>query len=70
MRKTAVIVGVLFWISNLATLFGSVISGTILNAPDALTSMYPQSTQVVVGTLIGHINDVAIIGYAVVLSLS
>ena len=67
MRKTAVIVGVLFWISNLATLVGSVISGTIPNAADALTSMYPHSTQVVVGTLIGHINDVAIIGYAVVL---
>jgi uncharacterized protein DUF4386 len=29
--------------------------------------MYPHSTQVVVGTLIAHINDAAIIGYAVLL---
>ena len=67
MRMAAVIVGVLFWISNLATLLGSIISGIIPNPADALTSMYPRSTQVVVGTLIGHINDVAIIGYAIVL---
>ena len=67
MRRTAVIVGVLFWISNLTTLMGSVISGPIPNAADAVTSMYPRSTQVLVGTLIAHINDVAIIGYAVVL---
>ena len=67
MRKTAVAVGVLFWISNLVTLVGSVITGSIPNAQDALTGMYPHATQWVVGTLIGHINDVAIIGYAVLL---
>ena len=31
MRRTAVLVGVLFWISNLATVVGSVITGPILN---------------------------------------
>jgi hypothetical protein len=67
MRKTAVIVGLLFWISNLATLTGSVVAGTIPSPADALTSMYPHGTQVVVGTLIAHVNDVAIIAYAVVL---
>jgi Domain of unknown function (DUF4386) len=34
---------------------------------NSLTSMYPHSTQIVVGTLIAHINDTAIIGYAVLL---
>src|SRR5919202_2042918 len=67
MRRTAVVVGALFWISNLATLVGSLISGPIPNAADSLTSMYPRETQVVVGTLVAHINDAAIIGYAVVL---
>ena len=37
MRSTAITIGVLFWISNLATLVGSVIAGTIPNAADALT---------------------------------
>jgi Domain of unknown function (DUF4386) len=67
MRKTAIIVGALFWISNLATLVGNLISGAIPNAYDSLTSMYPQGIQIMVGTLIAHINDAAIIGYAVLL---
>ena len=67
MRKTAVIVGVLFWISNVVTLVGSVVSGPIPNANVSLTTMYPHATQWVVGTLITHVNDAAIIGYAVLL---
>jgi hypothetical protein len=67
MRRTAVLVGVLFWISNLATLVGSVITGPIPNASTSLTTMFPHATQIVVGTLITHINDAAIIGYAVLL---
>lgn len=67
MRKTAVGVGVLFWISNLATLVGSVVSGPIPSAHEALTNTYPHATQWLVGTLITHINDAAIIGYAVLL---
>ena len=67
MRRTAVIVGALFWISNLATVAGSVISGPIPDALNSLTSMYPHGTQVLVGTLIAHINDAAIVGYAVLL---
>jgi hypothetical protein len=39
MRRTAVFVGALFWISNLATVVGSVISGPIPNGPNSLTSM-------------------------------
>lgn len=67
MRKSAIAIGVLFWISNLATIIGSVVAGTIPGAHEALRSMYPNGTQIVVGTLINHINDAAIIGYSVVL---
>ena len=67
LRRTAVVVGALFWISNVATLIGGVVTGAIPNGPDALTSMSPHATSEVVGTLIAHINDAAIIGYAVLL---
>ena len=60
-------VGVLFWISNLVTLAGSVVSGPIPDAHGALANLYPHATQWVVGTLITHVNDAAIIGYAVLL---
>jgi len=67
LRRTAVVVGVLIWVSNLVTLVGSAIAGTIPNSAAALTGMYPHATQEVVGTLIAHVNDAAIIGYAVLL---
>lgn len=66
-RRTAVIVGVLFWVSNLVTLGGSLVTGFIPSSANALTAMYPHATQVVAGTLIGHLNDAAIIAYAVLL---
>ena len=61
------IVGVLFWISNLTTLIGGAVTGAIPSGHDALTTMYPHANSEVIGTLIAHINDVAIIGYAVAL---
>ena len=66
-RRTAVVIGVLFWLSNLVTLIGGVITGFIPTSANALTTMYPHSTQLVVGTLVAHVNDAAIIGYAVLL---
>jgi hypothetical protein len=62
-----VLVGCLFWASNLATLIGSLITGAIPDAAGALTSFYPHQTQIVVGTLINHINEGALIAYAVAL---
>lgn len=67
MRTIAVLVGVLFWVSNLATLIGGVITGALPDAAGALTTLYPHADRVVAGTLVDHINDVAIIGYAVAL---
>ena len=67
MRKTAVAVGVLFWISNLVTLIGSAITGAIPSTDAQVAAMHSHQTQWVVGTLIAHVNDAAIIGYAVLL---
>ena len=67
LRRTAIAVGALFWISNLVTLAGSAVMGFIPSSANALTVMYPHATQVVVGTLVAHVNDAAIIGYAVLL---
>ena len=61
------LVGTLFWISNLATLVGGAITGTIPGAAGALADFFPHQTQIVVGTLINHLNDAAIIAYAVAL---
>lgn len=66
-RRTAVVIGVLFWLSNLVILIGGVITGFIPTSANALTTIYPHSTQLVVGTLVAHVNDAAIIGYAVLL---
>ncbi len=68
LRWTAVGIGVLFWISNLVTLVGGVITGAIpTDAATALSGMYPHATSVVAGTLVAHVNDFAIIGYGVLL---
>lgn len=61
------VVGILFWISNLVTLIGGVVAGVVPSSDGALANMYPHSTQIVAGTLIAHVNDAAIIGYAVLL---
>lgn len=67
LRWTAVAVGVLFWLSNLVTLVGALVAGFIPNSTNALTGMYPHATRLVAGTLVTHVNDVAIIGYAALL---
>ena len=66
-RRTAVAIGLLFWLSNLVTLVGGALTGFIPTSANALSGMYPHATQLVVGTLVAHVNDVAIIGYAVLL---
>jgi hypothetical protein len=66
-RRTAVVIGLLFWLSNLVTLIGGALTGFIPTSANALTGMYPHATQLVVGTLVAHVNDAAIIGYAVLL---
>jgi hypothetical protein len=66
-RRTAVVIGLLFWLSNLVTLVGGAITGFIPTSANALTGVYPHAAGLVVGTLVAHVNDAAIIGYAVLL---
>jgi len=66
-RKTAIIVGVLFLIAYLGIFLGSAFYTPILDAPDYLSNVYPNRTQVIIGMLIELINDAAVIGIAVML---
>ena len=67
MRRTAVTIGALFWISNLVTLIGVAITGTVPTSAAALATMSPDPARLTAGTLIAQINGVAIIAYAVLL---
>jgi len=66
-RKTAIVVGILFLAGYLGIFLGSAVYAPILEAPDYLSQIYPNKTQVIVGILIELINDVAVIGIPVLL---
>jgi hypothetical protein len=66
-RKIAVIVGVLFLLGYVGIFLGSAFYAPFLEAPDFLSDIYPNRTQVVTGMLIELINDVAVIGIVVML---
>jgi hypothetical protein len=66
-RKTAIIAGILFLAGYLGIFLGSAYYAPILDAPDYLSQIYPNKSQVVVGMLIELINDAAVIGIPVML---
>lgn len=66
-RRIALIVGVLFLISYAGVFVGAAIVGSALDAPDYLTTAYPNQTQVIIGMLIEFVNDAAIVGIGVML---
>jgi hypothetical protein len=66
-RKTAMIVGVLFLLGYVGVFLGSAFYAPILDAPDYLSKIYPDETQVKTGMLIELVNDVAVVGIAVML---
>ncbi len=66
-KKTARIVGALFLISYAGVFIGSEITGAILGESDYLLNAYPDRAQVVWGVLIELVNDIAVIGIAVML---
>lgn len=66
-RKTAIIIGVLFLLGYVGVFLGSAFYAPILDAPDYLSNVFPDKTQVITGMLIELINDVAVIGIAVLL---
>jgi len=66
-RKTAIFIGVLFLLGYVGVFLGSAFYAPILDAPEFLAEVYPNQTQVITGMLIELINDVAVIGIAVML---
>jgi hypothetical protein len=62
-----VVVGVLFLLGYVGVFLGSAFYGPVLDAPDYLSWIYPNRTQVVTGMLIEIVNDVAVVGIAVLL---
>jgi hypothetical protein len=66
-RKTAIIAGILFLAGYLGIFLGSAYYAPILDAPDYLSQIYPNKSQVIVGMLIELINDAAVIGIPVML---
>jgi hypothetical protein len=66
-RRTAIIVGVLFLLGYVGVFAGSAFYAPILDAPDYLDKIYPNETQVIMGMLIELVNDVAVVGIAVML---
>ena len=66
-RKVAIVVGILFLLGYVAIFGGGAVYGPIIDAPDYLATVYPNKAQVILGMLIEVLNDVAVVGIAVLL---
>ena len=66
-RKTSIIVGVLFLVSYCGVFIGNTFLAPILDAPDFLRNVYPHKIQVIIGVLLELINDAVVVGIAVML---
>ena len=64
-KKTARIVGALFIIAMVTSLLGGIWLESILNAPDYLSSVSANETQVIIGVLLLLIDSAAVVGIAV-----
>ena len=65
-RRTSIIVGGLFLISYAGVFIGSSITGGVVDA-DYLVNAFPDRFQLTLGTLVELVNDLAVIGIAVLL---
>jgi hypothetical protein len=63
-KKTARIVGALFLIAMVTSLVGAGLIETVLGAPDYLTDISVDKTQVTIGALLELINGIAVVGIA------
>jgi hypothetical protein len=66
-RKTAIAAGVLFLAGYLGIFLGSAIYGPFVDASDYLSVIFPNKDQVILGMFVELINDVSVIGLAIVL---
>jgi hypothetical protein len=66
-RLTGIIVGALFLTATVTGALSESLTGSIVNAPDYLMSVYPNRTQVIVGVLIGFVLALAVVCIGVLL---
>lgn len=66
-RNTARLVGALFLISYAGVFIGNAISSAIIDKADYLFTAYPDRGQVTLGVVIELLNDIAVVGIAVLL---
>ena len=66
-KQTARIVGVFFLTVNVTFLIGAILIENILNAPDYLSIVSANKTQVIIGVLLELINGIAYVGIAVLM---
>jgi hypothetical protein len=67
-RKTAIFVGIFFLAGYIGIFVGDAITGPVLNAPDYLSSVYPNRTQLIIGMLVELlVNDIPVFGIGVLL---
>jgi hypothetical protein len=67
-RRTAIVVGALFISGYVGVFVAEAISSPVLNAPDYLTSVYPNRLKVIMGVLVELLlNDVPVVGIGVLL---
>jgi hypothetical protein len=67
-RKTAIFVGIFFLSGYIGIFVGDAITGPVLNAPDYLSSVYPNRTQLIIGMLVELlVNDIPVFGIGVLL---
>lgn len=64
---TARLVGALILITYAAVFIGADLTGAVLDEPDYLLNAYPDRDQVTIGVLVEMVNDLAVIGIAVLL---
>jgi hypothetical protein len=66
-RRTAIIVGALFLTAMVTSLLGGIWLETILTAPDYLSTVSANQTQVIIGVLLELINVAAVVGIPVMM---
>lgn len=66
-RRTAILVGALFLISYFGVFAGYALLGPVIDAPDYLSQIHPNKTQVMSGVLLELVNGIAVLGIAVIL---
>jgi hypothetical protein len=66
-RKTAVTVGVLFFIATVAYMVGNGLVESVLNKQEYLNHLYPDRSKVIIGMFLELINSAAVVGIAMLM---